>query len=399
LSFVNQSCGLFNAPIRKIIIMNQPSFDSDNDSSRENTSQMPCSFLPPGSESLDLPIAGILRLKIKNLIEMKTSANFENIKVKPIFWGEKESKFLLRAANTCLCEKNSLSNKANYYIRCSPTQFQRYLKDMKSLKLFLVDKRNLKCLGVGTFDFSPFLLKVSNRFDLKPFEFFRTEVVVKKAPNAIENKHNQSEIGHLEIEIDCEFGGNYEKYISNKALFEHKTPEDVLHNQHLQTTPVMDNKEHFFEPNCHKGKSDLSQLIFQTEQMIEEMSLEEIKNDKNLKNELKVKELKNEIACKNEEISKQKKLPIEIEIELLKMQKELLKNSQSKSATIQSRNSKIDKLFEVKSPQVKSLRISIEKLNVEVQQYQKSLSENIAFIRLARMAFDGQILETHKFDK
>jgi hypothetical protein len=77
----------------------------------------PSAFLPPGTEGLDVPALGLLTLRVGKLLDLKSTANFENIKIKPAFWGEAEAPFLLRASNTCLSESDIVSCSGRYFIK------------------------------------------------------------------------------------------------------------------------------------------------------------------------------------------------------------------------------------------------------------------------------------------
>jgi len=100
------------------------------------------------SDIIDSEIHGQMRLKFGNLHWLNSGANMENIKIKPVFFGQSEIPFLCRAENTCLEEKNVTSNEARYDIHCSIKQFHKYLEDMSRLRIFLVDKRNNKGVGM-----------------------------------------------------------------------------------------------------------------------------------------------------------------------------------------------------------------------------------------------------------
>ena len=374
--------------------MTENSFEIENIKTKfVNTEDIPFTFLPPGSEVLDLPIAGLLQLQIGNLTELKTTANFENIKIKPSFWGENESKFLLRAENTSLSEENACFCCANYLIKCSPIQFQRYLKDMKILKLYLVDKRNLKCLGIVQIDILPFLKKSATQFDLKPIEDIQGVFCVKKPPTAIENKSHPTEIGNIEIILNCEFGGNYESKLETETNYLPIPKQKESDEQgRIQTLSKFGAEKPKITPK-DQHHSELSQLIEKTEKLIDDMNLEEIRNDKNLKQELRVKELQQELQ-KNEEIVKKKKhLPIEIELELLKMQKNRLKVEKQ---TVFADENKVIHNFSNSKNQMKNLKISLHTFDTEVDSYQKSITENITFVRLDLANNNNVTLETYK---
>jgi hypothetical protein len=94
--------------------LSEESFD---DQPAENEPDFPTSFLPPGTQSVDLPVAGLLNLSIGKLLDLKSTANFDNIKIKPVFWGESEAPFLLRATNTCLSESDIVSRAGRYLVK------------------------------------------------------------------------------------------------------------------------------------------------------------------------------------------------------------------------------------------------------------------------------------------
>jgi hypothetical protein len=104
--------------------------------------------LPPMSDLIEGDIFGKLTLKIGQLYWLNSGVNQNNIKVKPVFFGQTDTPFLLRAENTCVDEGGLVSNIGIYDIHCTITQFHRYLEDMSRLRIFLVDKRNNKGVGM-----------------------------------------------------------------------------------------------------------------------------------------------------------------------------------------------------------------------------------------------------------
>jgi hypothetical protein len=75
--------------------------------------------LPPGLTSeQDIP-AGILQLTIKKLLWLNIKVSVDNIRFKPVFWGEKQPNepMLLRAANTGTEVRRTVKRKAEYEVR------------------------------------------------------------------------------------------------------------------------------------------------------------------------------------------------------------------------------------------------------------------------------------------
>ena len=105
-------------------------------------------MLPPGIEKVNKDVYGVLRLSIRDLQWLNNATNFDFIKLRPIFWGEKETQRLIRAQNTCMDELGVVKHEAYYEIRCNIIQFFRYLRDMAKMRLHLVDKRNNKAFGM-----------------------------------------------------------------------------------------------------------------------------------------------------------------------------------------------------------------------------------------------------------
>jgi hypothetical protein len=104
--------------------------------------------LPPGIEKVQKDTYGYLKLTVKDLQWLNTAINFDFIKLKPIFWGEKQAQRLIRAQNTSLDEVGIIPHEVNFEIRCNIVQFFRYLRDMAKLRLHLIDKRNGKACGM-----------------------------------------------------------------------------------------------------------------------------------------------------------------------------------------------------------------------------------------------------------
>lgn len=75
----------------------------------------PC--LPPGTENMGLPVYGVLELNIGKLIDMDTTTNPNNIKIKPVFWGENSASLLLKASNTCMSDFEAVQTNSLYAIR------------------------------------------------------------------------------------------------------------------------------------------------------------------------------------------------------------------------------------------------------------------------------------------
>lgn len=75
--------------------------------------------LPPGLTSdKDLP-SGLLEFSIKKLLWLSVKVSVDNIRFKPVFWGEKnpDVQILLRAANTGTEVTRTVKRKAEYLIR------------------------------------------------------------------------------------------------------------------------------------------------------------------------------------------------------------------------------------------------------------------------------------------
>lgn len=104
--------------------------------------------LPPGIEKIQTDPYGFFKLTLKDLQWLNTAINFDFIKIKPIFWGEKQAQRLLRAQNTALDETGVVPHEVFYEVRCNVVQFYRYLRDMAKFRLHLVDKRNGKAFGM-----------------------------------------------------------------------------------------------------------------------------------------------------------------------------------------------------------------------------------------------------------
>lgn len=87
----------------------------DNQLFSEINPYTPC--LPPGTENMGLPVFGVLELRVGKLIELETTTNLNNIKLKPVFWGENTTSYLLRAPNTCLSDGEVVHTSGIYAIR------------------------------------------------------------------------------------------------------------------------------------------------------------------------------------------------------------------------------------------------------------------------------------------
>ena len=113
--------------------------------------------LPPGIDKFHKDVYGIFRLSIGDLQWLNSATNYDNIKFRPVFWGEGETRVLLRAKNTCLEEMGVVFHEAKFEIRCTLVQFFRYLRDMAKIRLHLIDKRNGKAFGMVVINFLLYL--------------------------------------------------------------------------------------------------------------------------------------------------------------------------------------------------------------------------------------------------
>lgn len=275
---------------------------------------------------------------------------------------------------------------------------------MKAIKLFLVDKRNVKCLGIVQVELLAFLKRKVADFGESPLESIRAVFPISRPPTAIENKKVNNEIGSIEIEVTCEFGGRYEHKIPKQVTtFGGKTDKEM-------DFKIIDNKSNARIVDTNKrpkqqmdrvqkiAQVDLSQLIHRTEELINEIDFEVDQNDKNRKFNLKVQEI--EETLKEEKVSNfiQKNLSAEVELEILKMQKYSLQKSKREFANSNTSN-KINELFESHKSNSKFITINLEELEVESPVYQKSLSENLSFVQLTLTDENDVLLETHKFIK
>jgi hypothetical protein len=74
-------------------------------------------ILPPGVEKYHEDVYGTFRMAIGNITWLNNAINYDNIKMKLVFWGEDEAPFLLRGKNTCLDELGVVYSEARYQVR------------------------------------------------------------------------------------------------------------------------------------------------------------------------------------------------------------------------------------------------------------------------------------------
>jgi len=113
--------------------------------------------LPPGIDKFHKEVYGVFKLSIGDLQWLNTATNFDHIKFRPLFWGDNDSKVMVRAKNTCLDEIGVVFHEAKFEIRCTLVQFFRYLRDMAKLRIHLIDKRNNKAIGMVMVNFLLYL--------------------------------------------------------------------------------------------------------------------------------------------------------------------------------------------------------------------------------------------------
>jgi len=74
-------------------------------------------ILPPGIDKVEKDNLGELVLSIGELSWLNSVTSYDHILFKPIFWGEKEPKFMLRAKNTSEDQQGVIHYEARYQIR------------------------------------------------------------------------------------------------------------------------------------------------------------------------------------------------------------------------------------------------------------------------------------------
>lgn len=279
---------------------------------------------------------------------------------------------------------------------------------MKTLKLFLVDKRNIKCLGFVAINLHEFLRKTVLQEEKHILSDFSRAFSIFKMPTAIENKKSSTEIGKIDIEVCSEFGGYYANFIPKQVSSKNeKKHEKVENEREMLSLPQLSNvdsgknakeikKTQNFE-DYRKTSVDLSQLINHTEKLIDEIDWEVSANTKNDNFQHKLAKLEKDLEEKKEK-KITKDLPVELELEMLRIQKNLLKSAQSPSNASSFNTQKINEMFIKTIPSKIFLRISLDYLEVDFPEYQKPLFDHISFIKTTLTDNKENLIETYKLN-
>ena len=73
--------------------------------------------LPPGIDKFQKETHGEFRLSVGDLGWLNSATNFDHILVKPVFWGDNNSKWMLRAKNTSMDQVGVVHHEARYEVR------------------------------------------------------------------------------------------------------------------------------------------------------------------------------------------------------------------------------------------------------------------------------------------
>src|SRR3990167_7415181 len=129
----------------------------NQDEYKEQGEVVTAGVLPPGFDQDDRETMGYFRIEIGNLLWLNTAINYDHIKLRPVFWGERQPSQLMRAQNTNNDEMGVVQNRVMYEVRCTLSQFYRYIKDMAKLRFLLIDKRNNSAFATVVVNFLLYL--------------------------------------------------------------------------------------------------------------------------------------------------------------------------------------------------------------------------------------------------
>lgn len=313
---------------------------------------------------------------------------------------------------------------------------------MKTLKLFLVDKRNIKCLGVCSIELRTFLKRKVDAGDKYLLSKIDQDFPVTKMPSATVSQGMVPQIGSLHVELVCEFGGIYEPpapslpQSNQQAMVRPSKPKQIQMNAtdenygNLMTSNQGNNArqsgyvnpfEQFqdqFESVQSKinrtnnnGPSlkqtnddadiDMSALISKAQNIIDEID-EGYTQDDPVRVVLDKEETENVMTAFGErETAKRqtKQLPPEIELEIIRLQKRMIKSDQPPSKTettggpVSNEQRSAAKLIDT------VIDINLDCIEISNKSYQNKIAESICYFQVSYILPDSPMSSppiTHK---
>lgn len=266
---------------------------------------------------------------------------------------------------------------------------------MSQLKLFLVDKRNLKCMGVVIIDLRRHLrqkVDCENKFLFPTItEAFRVE----KMPTASQAKTFGEEIGELEVSISCEFGG----YLPDMEPQIRVPPsqEVASFDRPRESKPVKDihTMEMYRLQTEEDSTHEISQLILKTQKVIDDID-ENVALNKDSKLEGKIADMKvKNVIPDLSGPHTTKKLSPEAELEIVRIQRKMMQEwrqeAPQKEETIRTEAEKQVVVFEPIS-----LDVRLISLCTSSEQLTKFISDNVCYIQLSFMKSNQTVHDSHK---
>lgn len=105
--------------------------------------------LPPDFEKRDPHVYGYFYITIGKLLWIRNGAKPDNTKLRVKFWGDRGQGQLMRPTNSSR-ELGNIPTSIKFEIRCPIQHFHKYLQDSTKIKIFVLDPRNDKPIGVVT---------------------------------------------------------------------------------------------------------------------------------------------------------------------------------------------------------------------------------------------------------
>ena len=277
--------------------------------------------LPPGTESLELPINGSFVITI-NRVELGTLSSLAPI-VKVLFWGKEDPAPL----------SQPYGRENHFPVKCSKDQFSKYLLDMAVLRLVVQDPRNSKTLGRSEICLSDILaLKSQTKSPvLIPKSSF--DLTVFKQPNRM---GESPPIGTLSVTLSADFS---ERIIPD-VPHSYKKSEEV----------------------------DLSAIISKAEDL-----LQVIESEKDSVQPLNLTSSKKTPSNANPSL--------DFELDLLRLQK---KELEQLTKTLNPLSSLINSTVEQPTRQLSGTKIEsfLDTLTVNSPYLQRTVSENLSYLEL-----------------
>ena len=295
--------------------------------------------------------------------------------------------------------------------RCPVYQFKKYLDDMGTLKLYLVDKRNTKAVGLVSIDLVPHMVKHIDYKNPKALKNIHDVFDVHKITSAVASTVFSQKIGEIEITIKNVFRNqvdhlkdepvreNSPNIIDRSAIIQTITDSQAkIGGRSVKIGDIKNSKyiDPFSKEADHKiakknDNPDLSNILNYAENVLNEIDREY--NTKSADHEIK-----NLIDNYDNENVKERQDP-EIELQMLRL-KRYERNPEIKvdKSIVHTQDDKVNNNLSIeKLKEPATLFIYVADMTVNSQNFSKLLNEDICTLEISLKAGDGTQKDVHKF--